>query len=289
MTRREDPDRTLQRIPASTAGLLPPLPIPPGAADRTQAVRIQDVLEEVIIPGGDADRTLPRRALVPTATGEIDAADILSQQPMEPLVIVQPAEPVVVPPRPGLVDDFGFPVAAERAIANPSDFDEDVPNRDSTESAPSWEPPKRPWLLAGIPLALLVIAVVAFAATCSSKPSNERVGVTVHTVLSNPLPEGPVPPPPPPAPSESAHASGTDATDVVAPQPSSPAHAAQKPHARTGHIRATGASHDALMFVDGASVGRGDVTVACGVHNVSLGMGKMRRVQVPCGGSVSIH
>lgn len=316
LTRAQDPDRTWQ-LPARVGDVLPPLPRPVRAgADATQVVQIQDVLEEVIIPGGDADRTLPRRALAANATSEIETGDILSQldcvpsvlvtAPREPAPIVAPAPALVSPylvPAPTLAAPYAAPApafAAPRAQVTWDAFN--LPNQTLELTGPQWQPPRSPprWLLVGAVAVIPLLALVAFFALRGHGAPAERTGVTVQTRdLTPPQPEPSIPMPPPPSaalasaapsPELASAAPSAEVADVKEPRPTSAVLRAASPlHARRGNIHPSGAARDALVFVDGASVGHGDVTVSCGPHRVSVGMGKMTRVIVPCGGTVSVR
>jgi hypothetical protein len=165
-------------------------------------------------------------------------------------------------------------------------------NRIYDSSDAAWLPPKRSLrLVAAVSLALLAAFVGAVAATPSGpSPSSEGVGVTPsHAATASPELDRVVPPPPAAAPTESVLSQEpTHVPSAVVASHSTKV--VRAPHrTRTGHIRATGTSRDALIFVDGVSLGRGDVTVGCGAHRVSVGMAAMRRVHVPCGGNVSIR
>ena len=60
---------------------------------------------------------------------------------------------------------------------------------------------------------------------------------------------------------------------------------------KTGDIVPDGAPRGHRIFVDGHAVGETPATVSapCGMHQVQIGSkGTLRKVEIPCGGSVSV-
>ncbi len=373
------PSRRVQapRPSGASSSRMPKVALPktaPKPVDGTQEVQIQDVLEEVLVPGGDAVRTLPRRSVssadatqaleatskparaekvfaAPPAprvegTEEIAADDILA---VSAVALASAARPVtkrtsgteeiaaddILMEVPASIAPFAVDVPVEWPVLPQMDrapqifdarFDDVETSGEMAARVLGRDANKRRKILfasaGGAAVALLVVIGLALRAPA---PSQETAKVQAATPSLEEKRLAEVPPPPPaeeapareqpaappvaaaaPAPAVPWGATGSWTAKASAPARAT-AHAASRGASssapsgapltssatpghggRTGHLHANGSAHDEMLFVDGASVGRGDVDIACGMHNISIGLGKKARLRVPCGGTLNV-
>ncbi|MGH7294821.1 MAG: hypothetical protein ACRELB_07810 [Polyangiaceae bacterium] len=116
------------------------------------------------------------------------------------------------------------------------------------------------WVVAGLAASLLVLATAAVA----SMPRAQEPVLHAASAPPAPSPERVVPPPPEPAPP---------------PLPAS----------TVGTLLVDPTADGQRVLVDGVVLSTGAALVRCGRHEVSVGPGGTRAIEVPCGGEVTVY
>ncbi len=252
--------------------------------EATAEVRGVDILE-VIMP------VAPRAAAIegrgppsvpppnPYATSELTGEDLLEISEVE-----APASPPAPPPsRPP--PNSPFATQERRWLSEPSPTESAM-----LEALPS----RRPGHLsvgAGLALAaglgLLMLALTMTLLGTKKTPEKERSEPREQGALLD-REVAPASDPAPEAPASAATPKEEETRDDRA--AATPATHPSNVH--TYHPRGKGTIRvlrgAGIVFVDGVSVAPGALTVACGPHTFSIGVGKMKLLNVPCGGVVSV-